>query len=90
MIAAVFPEAPVFWIGVFRCESVGFRPDVVNGPHVSRTGDRGLPQINEIHAWRYEARGWDYYAAPRDVGHDLAIAREIADQQGSRAWSCAR
>ena len=90
MIAAVFPEAPAFWIGVFRCESVGFKDDVVNGPHVSATNDRGIAQVNAIHAGKYAARGWDYYGTPRDVGHDLAIAREIADQQGSRAWTCAR
>lgn len=87
LIAEHFPEAPAFWIAVFRCESVRYRPDVVYGPHVSRTGDRGIAQLNEIHAGRFAARGWDYYAVPRSPAQDLAIAAEIAGESGSRPWS---
>jgi len=89
LVAEFFPEAPDTWIAIFRCESVNFREDVVYGPHISRSGDRGLPQINELHAWRYMDRGWEYYTAERDPLKDLTIAREIADERGTQPWSCA-
>lgn len=76
---------------IFACESVHFRPDVVYGPTVSATNDRGISQTNAIHAWRYTEHGWDYYTDAFDPEKNLIVAHEIyVDGGGFGPWSCSR
>jgi len=74
---------------IFRCESVNFRPDVVYGPTVSPTRDRGIAQINEVHAEKFTRRGWDYYTDAFVPARNLTIAEEIYLDQGFGPWMCA-
>jgi len=78
-------------VRVFACESVNFRPDVVYGPTVSPTNDRGISQTNAVHAGKYAARGWDYYTDAFDPVKNLTVAYQIyEDNGGFSPWSCAR
>ena len=86
LVLATFPDDP-YMVEVARRESVNFRPDVVYGPTVSPTDDRGILQINAIHAGKFAARGWNYYVDAFDPAKNLAIAREIYDAQGPGAWA---
>jgi len=88
LVLAFFPDAP-YMVRVAGCESQHFRPDVVYGPYVSRTNDRGLMQVNAVHAGKFAERGWDYWTDAYDPMKNLTVAREIYDTQGLRAWSCA-
>ena len=76
---------------MFSCESAGFRPDVVYGPTVSRTNDRGVAQINVIHAWRFAEKGWDYFVDAFVPERNLAVAWDIyvSRNYSFAAWSCA-
>lgn len=72
---AAQPEDPLYW------------HRVVYGPYVSPTCDRGLMQINCVHARRFTEHGWDYYVDAYDPVKNLVIAREIYNDQGCAGWS---
>lgn len=76
-------------IRIFRCESANFRRDIVFGPTVSPTNDRGISQINAVHAGRFTKRGWDYYVDAFVPERNLAVAEEIYLDQGWSPWTCA-
>lgn len=78
-------------IAIFACESVHFRPDVVYGPTVSATNDRGITQTNAVHAEKYAARGWNYYTDAFVPTKNLTIAYQIYDDMGGFSpWTCSR
>jgi len=92
LVASFFPDAPIFSEHIVWAESMGdWAGDrwtcYVYGPCVSPTGDRGLMQINQIHAGRFAAHGWDYWTDAFDPVKNLTVAREIYDDQGCRAWA---
>jgi len=88
LIAATFPVEVVDYIyAIAYCESAGFRASVVYGPETGSLGERGLMQLHPIHAWRFERRGWTWDDA-FDPAKNLAIARELYDEQGVRPWAC--
>lgn len=89
LVLSFFPDDP-FMVEIARRESINFRSDVVYGPTVSPTDDRGLMQINAIHAGRFANHGWDYYVDAYDPARNLTIAREIYDTQGPGAWTTYR
>jgi hypothetical protein len=79
----VWAESMGDWAGAnWRCN--------VYGPCVSPTCDRGLLQINCIHAGKFAAHGWDYYVDAFNPERNIVIAREIYDDQGIGAWTTAR
>ena len=75
---------------VFTCES-GLSPLSVNTSNKNGSIDRGLAQINSIHAKRFEAM----YGVPWEVGaHDIKLAMEYSkflyDHSGFNPWVCSR
>ena len=92
LVASYFPDAPIFATHIVWAESMGdWAGDrwvcYVYGPCVSPTGDRGLMQINQIHAGKFAAHGWNYWTDAYDPVKNLVIAREIYDAQGCQAWA---
>jgi len=58
------------------------------------SGAKGLFQLMPVHAWRFTARGWNYWTDWDDPVKNAAIAYEIWIEQGwapwmsSWPWSC--
>lgn len=53
-----------------------------------RSSASGLTQQLDIHAWRYERRGWDWNTDRFDAFKNLAIARDLYDAAGFSPWRC--
>ena len=58
------------------------------------SGARGVFQLMPVHAWRFAARGWNYWTDWDDPVRNTAIAYELWSEQGwtpwmsSWPWSC--
>lgn len=79
-------------VAIFSCESVHFRGDVVYGPTVSPTNDRGLAQINvPSHMDKlYAVTGTYDVDLYFDPAINLKVAWMIYEDSGWGPWSCAR
>ena len=56
---------------------------------ISWAGSRGLFQLMPVHAWRFTARGWDYWTDWMDVEKNVAVAHDLWLERGWAAWDCA-
>ena len=56
---------------------------------ISWAGSRGLFQLMPVHAWRFTARGWDYWTDWMDVEKNVAVAHDLWLEQGWIPWNCA-
>lgn len=73
---------------VFTCES-GLNNMVVNTRNTNGSVDRGVPQINSIHAKRFkEMYGIDYNIGAHDIDLSLQYAKFLYDHQGWTPWVC--
>ena len=60
-----------------------------SGPDLSAPFDGyhvGAFQIASLHAWRFTARGWDYWQDGDDLYRNSAVAYEIWAEQGATPW----
>ncbi|KKL19588.1 hypothetical protein LCGC14_2463910, partial [marine sediment metagenome] len=67
---------------VVDCES-SWSPDAI-----SWAGSRGLMQLMPVHAWRFAARGWDYWVDVFVPERNVAIGYELWLEQGWVPWDC--
>lgn len=68
---------------VFACES---GPDYIAGYNAS--GHAGTAQISPIHAWRFTARGLNFWEHALILEVNLDVAYEIYEERWWYAWSC--
>jgi hypothetical protein len=77
-----FPEQPDEMIKIARCES-GLRQFNTNGSVlVSKTSDKGIYQINQVHWENAKALGYDIDT----IEGNLKYARYLYDASGTQPW----
>jgi hypothetical protein len=81
LIGLFFPDAYPQFLRIIQRES-NYRPWAKN----PRSTASGLTQQLNIHAWRYERRGWNWQTDRFDAAKNLTIARELYDESGLRPW----
>ena len=69
-------------LAVAYCESGS---DLYAAPE-ENPGHRGIFQLGEVHAWRFERRGWDWGVDGLVLERNIAIAYELWLEQGWSPW----
>lgn len=75
---------------IFTCES-GLRPEAL-GQNTNGTQDRGVAQINSVHARQFEqVTGVPYEIGAHDTNLNIQFAAWMYNRQGNfSAWVCSR
>lgn len=75
---------------VFTCES-GLAPNAYNGKNTNGSVDRGVPQINSVHAKRFETMyGIKYELGAHDIDISMKYAKFLYDHSGWNPWVCSK
>lgn len=75
---------------VFTCES-GLNPQSLNTKNSNGSVDRGIPQINSVHAKEFERMyGISYAIGAHDTDLSIRYAKYLFDHQGFSPWVCYR